>query len=482
MRPSKRCAGLDTGWRSTVAEPVSTQPLPEPGQPRPVPTRGRTASLRLRITLTATAVAGLALVLGAVIFHVLLHGALMSDLRAAIERDIDVIAAQAPPAGGSSSTEEDEDRFFQIISGSGTVLASSGNAPATAVELPDEDGERIIRIPSEDEQFLVLAGQRDDNGPIVVVGRSLEEVDETLGTVAALLGGTVPLLIGLMALSTWLVAGRALAPVERMRRQVDEISAASLDRRVADPGRADEIGRLAATMNRMLDRLEQSQHAQRQFISDASHELKSPLASLRQYADVAQTHPERVGTADLSRVVLDEGGRLERLVQGMLVLARADEHSLETSRQEVDLDDLVLRQMRRLHGSTHLKVDASKVGAARIRGNEALLEQVVRNLVDNAARHASAWVSLSLSMDDNEAVLAVDDDGPGVPGAERERVFERFVRLDEARTRDAGGSGLGLSIVREIVHVHGGTIRISDGPLGGARFEVRLPAVVGPAS
>lgn len=445
-------------------------------------TSGRAVSLRLRITLTATAIAGLALVLGAIIFYALLHGALMSDLRATVERDIDQIASQTAVANGSSSTDEDEDRFFQILSPSGTVTASSSNAPDTAVETGDEDDGRIVRIPSEDEQFLVLAEQQDANGPTVVVGRSLEEMDETLGTVGALLGGAVPLLVGLMALSTWLVARRALAPVERMRRQVDEISAANLDRRVADPGRADEIGRLARTMNNMLDRLEQSQHSQRQFISDASHELKSPLASLRQYADVARTHPERVGTADLSQVVLDEGGRLERLVQGMLVLARADEHSLETSRQEVDLDDLLLRQMRRLRGSTQLEVDASKVGAARVRGNEALLEQVVRNLVDNAARHASARVLLSLNIVDGQALLAVDDDGPGVPAAERERVFERFVRLDEARTRDSGGSGLGLSIVREIVHVHGGTIGISDSTLGGARFEVRLPALIDPVS
>nr|WP_280801371.1 ATP-binding protein [Arthrobacter pigmenti] len=286
----------------------------------------------------------------------------------------------------------------------------------------------------------------------------------------------VPLLILIVSVVTWLVVGRALAPVERMRREVDEVTSRNLHRRIDDPGRSDEIGRLARTMNRMLERLEQSQRSQRRFISDASHELKSPLASLRQYAEVARSHPDRISADDLSRAVLDEGGRLERLVAGMLVLARADEQSLEVKAREVDLDDLVLAEGRRLRTSTELDLDATEVGAARVLGDGALLAQMVRNLVDNAAQHARSQVRLRLSATESTAVLAVEDDGLGVPVEDRERVFERFARLDESRTRNSGGSGLGLSIVQEIVSAHHGTVQISDSPLGGVCIEVRIPS------
>jgi signal transduction histidine kinase len=212
-------------------------------------------------------------------------------------------------------------------------------------------------------------------------------------------------------------------------------------------------------------------------VSDASHELRSPLASLRQYAEVAQSHPDRVSLDDLSEAVLDEGARLERLVKGMLLLAQVTERSLTATGTAVDLDDLMLAEARRLRDTMALSVDAAGVGPARVRGDENLLGQVVRNLVDNAAQHASGRIALSLGVVDGQALLVVEDDGHGVPADERERVFERFVRLDESRARASGGTGLGLAIVRESVQAHGGSVRVGAGELGGARFEVRLPAV-----
>jgi signal transduction histidine kinase len=227
----------------------------------------------------------------------------------------------------------------------------------------------------------------------------------------------------------------------------------------------------------MLARLDSAQATQRRFISDASHELKSPLATLRQYAEVARTHPDRVTQQELREVVLEEGGRLERLVQGMLVLARADEGALRPEPVDVDLDDLLLDEARRVR-SAGLAVDTSGVLATRIRGDAGLLAQLVRNLVDNAARHARTGISVAVSSDGHGATasLTVDDDGDGIPVAERNRVFERFVRLDDARARDTGGSGLGLSIVREIAHAHGGEVLAEDAPSGGARLRVELPA------
>jgi len=286
-----------------------------------------------------------------------------------------------------------------------------------------------------------------------------------------------------------------------MRREVAEVTAANLSHRLADPGGGDEVSRLASTLNGMLDRLDASATAQRRFVGDASHELKTPLATIRQHAEVALLHPGSIDGRALAGTVLGEDARLTSLVQGLLVLARADEGALGVARRPVDLDDLVLTEAARLRSSAApragaatgagaaaatgagagagagVSVDATAVGPARVRGDGGLLGQVVRNLVANASRHARSTVALGLvETAEGRAVLTVDDDGDGVAPGDRDRVFERFVRLDDARDRDAGGSGLGLAIVAEIVRVHGGTVRVESAPLGGARFVVDLPA------
>ncbi|MET0843894.1 MAG: HAMP domain-containing sensor histidine kinase [Mycetocola sp.] len=373
------------------------------------------------------------------------------------------------------SNYDDDEAFFQVIDDAGTVVAASDNATAIGtISAPPPNQVQTLRLPGEPGEFLTVA---DTSGDLsIVTGRSIASIDETTATVTRLLTVALPILLLFVALITWFVVGRALRPVERMRLEVDDVTSANLHRRIADPGSRDEIGRLATTMNRMLDRLDASQKTQRRFISDASHELKSPLASMRQYAEVAQAHPDQVGVSELSDVVLDEGARLERLVQGMLVLAKADENALAVSRTAVDLDDLVLTEARRLKDTTSLTIDTGSVGPARVLGDIGLLGQALRNLADNAARHAAGQVWFALSESDGQVLLAVSDDGNGIPEDARDRVFERFVRLDEARARESGGSGLGLSIVREIAHAHGGFVVATQSGVGGARFELRLPA------
>jgi signal transduction histidine kinase len=169
-------------------------------------------------------------------------------------------------------------------------------------------------------------------------------------------------------------------------------------------------------------------------------------------------------------------------VEDLLLLARADEHALQPRRRQVDLDDLVFEEARRLREATELAVDVGAVSAGRVDGDAAGLRRVLHNLGDNAARHASGRIAFALAERDGAAVLTVDDDGPGIPAAERRRVLERFVRLDDARARDGGGSGLGLAIVAELVAAHGGTVGVAGSPLGGARVEVILPCAAGPAS
>lgn len=438
--------------------------------------------VRGRITLAAASVVAVALVLGAVGFHAILRASLLGGVRAAAEQDASVLASQVEERGAGALGdlgELDDERLVQLVDGSGAVVTASEDAPGSAVAARDGDGDgTTVRV--DDETYVIVVEEADDDTDadlLVIVGRSTESAEETLATVAQLLAISVPLLVALVALTTWLVVGRALAPVERMRRQADAVTATSLAERLDEPPTRDEIGRLARTLNGMLDRLQSAQATQRRFISDASHELKSPLATLRQYAEVARTHPERVSEQELGEVVLEEGARLERLVQGMLVLARADEGALRPEPVEVDLDDLLLEEARRVRGAG-LAVDTSGVRASRVRGDAALLAQLVRNLVDNAARHARTGIALAVSPDGSggRVTLTIDDDGDGIPLADRDRVFDRFVRLDDARARDTGGSGLGLAIAREIARAHGGAVRVEDAPTGGARLRVELPA------
>jgi signal transduction histidine kinase len=231
-------------------------------------------------------------------------------------------------------------------------------------------------------------------------------------------------------------------------------------------------------MNAMLARLEQGHLRERRLVSDASHELRSPISAIRQHAEVARWHPEVSSLADLSAIVLAEGARLQRIVDDLLLLSALDEGSLRLRSEAVDLDDVVFEEAKRLRSTTPLRVDTDRVSGGRVVGDRAKLGRLVGNLTDNAARHARAAVAFSLRETGGRVVLVVEDDGSGVPHAERDRIFERFVRLDDARDRDSGGSGLGLAIVHDVALAHGATVSVSDGVLGGARFQVSFPTPV----
>lgn len=423
-----------------------------------------------------------ALTAGAVLFWLTVRASLYDGLQAGAEQDAAAVASQLEESGTNSIGEVDElddDRLVQVVDPGGAVVAASEGAPTSPVARADEDSAEI-RL---DGVTYVTAVEDIDGGSYVVAGRSAEPAEATLATVGVLLVVAVPALVGLVALTAWLGVGRALAPVERMRRQVDLVTAATLAGRVDEPDTGDEIARLARTLNDMLDRLDAAQEQQRRFISDASHELKSPLAAIRQYAEVARDHPDRVSGRELGDVVLEEGDRLDRLVQGMLVLAQVDEGVLRVEAVDVDLDDLLFEEARRIREMGGLVVDTSGVSAVRVHGDPGLLRQLVRNLVDNSVRHARHRVELSLrtvaveaSLPGVVAELRVGDDGDGIPEGERERVFERFVRLDAARARDTGGSGLGLSIVQGIAAAHAGSVRVDESASGGACLVVTLPA------
>jgi len=422
---------------------------------------------------------GIALLAGAIALLTVLRGTLIDEVKEAAQAQALEVARQLesgqPPVLEVAGSDE---QLIQVLGLDGSVLTSSHNMvgePALARLRPGNSA-RVV-TPLDDEEFIAVAeGARTAAGPrTVLVARALIGVYETTSLVTHLLVIGLPVLLMVVAVTTWFTVGRALAPVDAIRREVDDISAAELHRRVSQPPVDDEVGRLAATMNRMLGRLEGARDSQRRFVSDASHELRSPLASIRQHAEVALAHPNTTTTEELAEVVLTEELRMQRLVEDMLLLARADEHA-PSPHVPVDLDDLVFEEARRLRAVTALRVDTSAVGAARVLGDVGGLRRVLRNVGENAARHAAGRVDIALDVRDGVVVLRVDDDGSGIPESERDRVLQRFVRLDDARSRDDGGSGLGLSIVDEVVRAHGGSLAIGRSPLGGARIEVTLPA------
>jgi signal transduction histidine kinase len=309
----------------------------------------------------------------------------------------------------------------------------------------------------------------------VLVGADRESVDRVIGTVAMLLAVGYPFVIALVAVATYRLVGAALRPVERIRAHVSSISTGQLGDRVPVPPTGDEIAHLAETMNNMLVRLEAGHLAQRRLVGDASHELRSPLATIIAALELANTRPDLVDSALIDGILLPEARRMRELLEDLLLLARADEQGLAGRTIEVDLDDLLDAERLRLQGIQGRTIGTT-IAPVRVIGDPQQLARVVRNLVDNAVRHARSEVHLECRQDGVNAVIEVCDDGAGIPEPQRARIFERFVRLDTPRARDSGGTGLGLAIVTEIVAAHHGTVQVTESAAGGARFVVTLPA------
>jgi signal transduction histidine kinase len=230
-------------------------------------------------------------------------------------------------------------------------------------------------------------------------------------------------------------------------------------------------------MNDMLARLETSVGRQQRFVADASHELRSPLTRLRSELEVAMAEVAHTEQRAVLRGLLDEVLGMQVMVEDLLFLARSDAGQANGSFRSVDLDDLVLEEAKRILSHQRVEVDLSAVSGAQVRGDRGQLTRAIRNLMDNAERHAATRVELSLQESDEDAVLVVADDGPGIPYQEATRIFERFTRLDEARTTGAGGTGLGLAISREIVDRHQGSLSLLPTDGGGARFQLKIPLV-----
>ncbi len=379
-------------------------------------------------------------------------------------------------------------QVVQVLDSRNRVVSSSVNGDRlTAVVTPAEvatalDG-RHPQVPGSrlglDSPLRISAAAAGPTGArrTVVVAQRVNDIVGSQQVLGLTLLATYPLLLLVLALIAWRVVGAALRPVELLRSTAERISGTGQEERLPVSASQDEVHDLAVTLNSMLDRLSASRARQRAFVADAAHELRSPLSSMRTQLEIA----ERLGEgSEVTHDLQAEVARMAGLVEDLLVLARLDRDSSPTRASlPVELHE-VLAQVVDRHSGARVAVTAGDLPEIVVPGNAEVLRRVFDNLADNAVRHASTAVRVEMHPHDALVDVLVCDDGTGIPEADRERVFDRFTRLDEARDRDAGGSGLGLAIVRELVHQAGGTVVLEAGEASGLVARVSLPVATSP--
>jgi signal transduction histidine kinase len=428
-------------------------------------------SLRARLTLLATALFSFAVMTGAVLLLFLQRYALIRVLDQSATKTAHDIAKQFAQGRGPTTVEATTGGItaVQVVDRNDAVVAATLGADrhTSIISLKQLEqvrhGARLtVDSPTSDIRLRVVG--RDVGSRTVLVYTDLSRVDDSLRvlTRAALIGG--PLAVLLMAMAMYAVVALTLRPVAALRHGAADITAAGLAKqRLPVPGAQDEIHRLAITLNAMLDRIDAATTRQRTFVGDAAHELRSPLASLRVQLEVGQRLLPEPEWSSLIDDVLVDVGRLDRLVGDLLALARLDESAGQTRREPVLLDDIV-RSVAAGYGQARVRVRASTVPVVTL-GDPDALRRVVINLINNAVRYATSQVQVRLERGTDSgqptAIITVVDDGPGLPEHERERVFDRFYRVQESRSRETGGTGLGLAIVRDIVRNHGGRVRLT---------------------
>jgi signal transduction histidine kinase len=445
----------------------------------------RRRGLRARLALTSGAALALALIALAWLFGYTVRRSAVGTLDASARHSagdvVTLIDANRLPdpiltTGGATT--------IQVLDRTGRIRAASAGADRL---VPLLDG-RDLAAARRDRQARFLDGRpyglpeplrvvalpaRD--GQTVIAATSYEQVRDNLDAVVRTLVVGTPILLVLLGAAGWLIIGGALRPITELRRGAEEITGTARSRRLPVPDAHDEVHDLAVTLNDMLGRLEQAEKRQRALVSDTAHELRSPLASIRTQLEVALDHPDRQHWSDTAAGVLADTLRLARLADDLLLLARLDERGTRPAvREPVDLAALVRTAAER-HPATRVPLDApDERTPVTVRGDAIGLTRMLDNLIDNATRHAATRVGVRLHRTGPWAEVSVTDDGPGIPEADRERVFARFTRLDEGRSRDEGGAGLGLAIVRETARAHGGDAYLADASPG-LRAVVRLP-------
>ncbi|HEY0559624.1 MAG TPA: HAMP domain-containing sensor histidine kinase [Frankiaceae bacterium] len=444
-----------------------------------VPGWVRRRSLRARLTFVAALVLALGLTAGAVGFaHVIALSLtravdLASERRAeAVARDFDVSLFANPAASPLTLPDLGDGVLVQVVRSDGRVIAGTPDA-LTRPPLPHGPTTIQLRQPRDAYPIRIVSVQLP--GGSVVAASSYRPVSQSSNVLVISLMLGVVILVGLGAAVSWGLMGVALRSVERMRRAAEAVTP-GVSIRLPLPGASDEVRRLAETLNDMLDRLDRAASRQRRFVADAAHELRSPLAAARTELEVGLALRDPEQWPAVAEDVLTEVMRLGRLVEDLLTLAKVDDTGTFARAQQTQLNDLAVTAVERVRAGNP-RVPVTVVGENRplpVWAAADDLIRVARNLIDNAVRHAATRVVVEVRRRAEMVELEVRDDGPGVPDEARDRVFERFARLDDARSRDEGGSGLGLPIARELARANGGDVVLRHASPG-ARFILELP-------
>jgi signal transduction histidine kinase len=439
------------------------------------------SGVRVRVTVAAVLAVACALGASAAVVEVTLqhdrHNVLV-DTAAVQAQEVVALNQDLIPPIELPPTPSLESGLIQVLHNGDVIAASRLLHQKEPLWVPgdpliQDDPEAAFGADRDIKTVAVPITVGTDRGTVVVVA-SLDQYDKSVRSIERLLEIGLPILLAVLGLICWLIVGGALRRIEALRREVAEVAGRPGDRRVADPLTNDEVGRLARTLNSMLDRLEASSARERRFVADASHELRSPIANIRTAVEVALHRPQAADWTRVADEVLAEDGRMANLVEELLLLARSDEGRLVPAPSPCDM----LTVARALTEAGPYAVIPPAVAVSGTPANVLVppvyLERIIVNLVDNARRFAATRVDVVVQARADTAELQIRDDGPGVPPSERDRIFERFVRLDEARDREHGGFGLGLAIVAELCRAYGGTIEVGDA-CPGTVFFVRFP-------
>lgn len=441
--------------------------------------------IRVEVTAAAVAVVVLVLIGAGIAVAVLQRNALTASIDQTLRLRADDIAALVETGGIPIELSQGAiEGFVQLVGPDGAVLAATSNLAGAGpvLDVTPAGADTIVTvsgIPVDDDAFRVLS-RRLPTGTLHV-GTTYDVVEEAASSLVSALAVIIPIAVVFLAGLVWWSVGTALRPVDDITSEVATIGSSDLHRRVPQPRGEDEIARLAATMNRMLERIENSVTRQQEFVADASHELRSPLTRIRTELDVALAGSAAEPT-DTLRSLLEEVEQLQSLTDNLLFAARLDAGGDLLARVPVDLDHVVTRESESLRLAGRVSLDLGGVSAVQVMGDRGALARVVRNLVDNAGRHATGKVTVQVWEEGGRAHLTVADDGPGVPADRAGRIFERFGRVDEARSTDSGGTGLGLAIARDIAVRLGGELVLMNPGQAGAIFRLSLPAEKGDGS
>jgi heavy metal sensor kinase len=453
--------------------------------------------IRVRLTLWYVLLLAALLAAFAIGVYIALRQALYENLNDSLENRASIVTALVTEDGelnaagveipGDPFEGEHFARVFDaegnlLLDNSTSGLSSPVNEEAVSQALAGDSSRRHVETSNEDLRVLSAPIRADDDiVGVVEVAQSEEDVQDTLQLLVIFIAIAYPLTLVLATVGGVLLAGRALAPVDRLTRVAQSITAEDLSRRIDTSGPDDEIGRLARTFDGMIARLDESFQRQRQFTADASHELRTPLTAVKGQIEVAlQREREPAEYRDVLRAVNGEVDRMARLVGSLLALARADAGQIPLERERVDIGAVIgdaVGQVRPAAAERGITLTAGEGPVVTLMADQDLLLQLALNLLDNALKYTpqGGSVDVDWSQEGGEAVLRVSDTGSGIPPEHASRVFDRFYRVDTARSREEGGVGLGLPICRWIAEAHGGSIDIESTVSQGSTFIVRLP-------